>query len=93
MEYEPEPLKGNIFSEEVIRHSSSHVSIHTLGSETEIVHFSRRSQNECTIIISLIGARSQKALWDSGADASYPRTATTPCTPNINRTVPKQCKN
>ena len=37
-----------------------------IGSETEIVHIGRRSQNECTVII-IIGARSQKPLWDSGA--------------------------
>ena len=62
----PEPLRGSAFSEEVIRHSSSHVSTPTLGSETEIVHIGRMSQNECAVI-TVIGARSQKALWDSGA--------------------------
>ena len=66
MEYMPEPLGWSAFSEEVIRHSSSHVGTPTLGSETEIVHIGRRSQNEC-VVIMVIGARSQKALWDSGA--------------------------
>ena len=36
-----------------------------LGSETKIVHIGRKSHNECTVI-TMIGARSQKALWDSG---------------------------
>ena len=62
----PEPLRGSAFREEVIRHSSSHVSTPTLGSETEIVHIGRRSQNEYAVI-TVIGARNQKALWDSGA--------------------------
>ena len=66
MEYVPELLRGSTFSEEVIRHSSSHAGTPTLGSETEIVHIGRRSQNECAII-TVIGARSQKALWYSGA--------------------------
>ena len=37
-----------------------------MSSETEIVNIGRKSQNECTVI-TMIGARSQKALWDSGA--------------------------
>ena len=65
MEYMPEPLRGSAFSEEVIRHSASHVSTSTLGSEAEIIHIGRRSQNKCAVIM-VIGARSQKALWDSG---------------------------
>ena len=67
MEYTPDPLRGSNPSEEVIRHyDPSYVSTPTLSSETEIVHISRRSQNECAII-TVIGERSQKALWDSGA--------------------------
>ena len=67
MEHAPELLRGSAFSKEVIRHSSSnHVSTPTSGSEAEIVHIGRRSHNKCTIII-VIGDRSQKALWDSGA--------------------------
>ena len=66
MEYMSEPLTGSAFSEEVIRHSSSHVSTPTFGSETETVHIGRRSQNKCAVIM-VIGARGQKALWDSGA--------------------------
>ena len=37
-----------------------------MSPETEIVHIGRKSQNKCTVITT-IGARSQKALWDSGA--------------------------
>ena len=37
-----------------------------MSSETEIVHIGRQSQNECTVITTT-GARSQKALQDSGA--------------------------
>ena len=37
-----------------------------MSSETEIVHISRKSQNNCTVITT-IGARSHKALRDSGA--------------------------
>ena len=66
MEYTLDPLRWSAFSEEVIKHSSSHVSMPTLGSETEIVHIGRRCQNEYAVI-TVIGARSQKALWDPGA--------------------------
>ena len=67
MEHVSEPLRGSAFSKEVIKHSSSsHVSTPTSGSEAEIVHIGRRSQNKCAII-TVIGNRSQKALWDSGA--------------------------
>ena len=67
MECAPEPLRGSAFSKEVIRHSSpSHVSTPILSSEAEIIHIGRRSQNKCAII-TVIGDRSQKALWDSGA--------------------------
>ena len=37
-----------------------------MSYETEIVHIGRKSQNECAVV-TMIGARSQKALWDSGA--------------------------
>ena len=37
-----------------------------MSSETEIVHIGRKSQNKCAVI-TRIGARSQTALWDSGA--------------------------
>ena len=67
MECSPEPLRRSAFSKEVIRHSSSsHVSTPTLSSKAEIVHVGRRSQKECAII-TVIGDRSQNALWDSGA--------------------------
>ena len=66
MEYGPEILRGNAFYEEVIRHSSSHVNTPDMNSETEIVHIGRKSQNKCALI-TMIGARSQKAVWDSGA--------------------------
>ena len=78
----PEPFRGSAFSEEVIRHSSIHGSTPTLGSETEIVHIGRRSQKECALI-TVIGARSQRALWDSiPLWDSYPMTATIACTLN-----------
>ena len=57
MEYASDPLRGSTYSEEVIRHSSSHVSTPALGSETEIIHIGRRSQNEYALI-TVIGARS-----------------------------------
>ena len=64
----PDLLRRSDPSEEVIRHSySSQISTHTLSSETEIVHINRRSQNECAVI-TVIGERSQKAIWDFGAD-------------------------
>ena len=62
----PEILRGSAFCEEPIRHSSSHVNTPNMSSETEIVHIGRKSQNKCAVI-TVIGARSQKALWDSGA--------------------------
>ena len=60
----PENLRENAFCKENIRHQSSHVNTSNIGSETEIVHIGRKPQNECTVI-TMIGARSQKALWDS----------------------------
>ena len=60
-----ESLRGSTFCEENVRHLSSHIFNTNLGSETEIVHINRKSQNECTVI-TMIGARRQKALWDSG---------------------------
>ena len=66
-EYVPEPFRGSDPSEEIIRHSySSQINTPTLSSETEIVHIGRKSQNKCAII-TVIGERSQKALWDLGA--------------------------
>ena len=35
-------------------------------NETDIVHIGRKSQNDCAVITS-IGNRDQRALWDSGA--------------------------
>ena len=61
----PENLRGSAFHEKNIRHSSSLVNTSNIGSETEIVHIGRKSQNKCPVI-TMIGARSQKALWDSG---------------------------
>ena len=61
MECAPEILRGNAFHEEVIRHSSSHVNTPTMSSMTEIVQTGRKSQNKCAVI-TVIGARSQKAL-------------------------------
>ena len=40
-------------------------NISNIGVKTEIVHIGRKSHNECTVI-TMIGARSQKDLWDSG---------------------------
>ena len=63
----PDPLTGNDPSEEIIRPSfSSQISTPASSSEAEIVHIGRRSQNECAIV-TVIGDRSQKAVWDSGA--------------------------
>ena len=62
----PENLGGSAFHEATIRHSCSHVDTPNMSSETEIVHICRKSQNECAVI-TMIDARSQKALWDSGA--------------------------
>ena len=63
----PDPLRGSDPSGEIIRASySSQIITPTSGSEAEIVHIGRRSQNKCAII-TVIGERSQKALWDSGA--------------------------
>ena len=62
----PEKLGGSAFHEESIRHSSSHVNTSNISSETKIVHIGRKSQNVCAVI-TMIGARSQKALWNSGA--------------------------
>ena len=59
----PENLRGSTFYEKVVRHQSSLTNI---GAETEIVHIGRKSHNECAVI-TRIGNRSQKALWDSGA--------------------------
>ena len=66
MENEPENLRGSTFDEKVIRHLSSPVITSNNGAGTEIVHIGRKSHNECTVI-TMIGAKSQKALWDSGA--------------------------
>ena len=66
MECVPEILRGNAFHKEVVRHSSSHVNTPNMSSETKIVHIGRRSQNECAVM-TVICARGQKALWDSGA--------------------------
>ena len=66
MEIRPENMGWSTFHEEDIRHSASHVNTPNMSSETEIVHIGRMSQNECAVM-TMIGARSQKALWDSGA--------------------------
>ena len=67
VEYVPDACRGNDPSEKSIRPSySSQISTPTSFSEPEIVHIDRWSQNECAII-TVIGDRSQKALWDSGA--------------------------
>ena len=58
-------LRGSTFHEKVIRHPSSSVNNSNIGAETEIVHIDRKAHNECTVI-TMLGARSQKALWDSG---------------------------
>ena len=65
----PVSLRGSAFHEENIRHSSSCVNISNIGSETEIVHIGRNSQNKCAVI-TMTGVRSQKALWDSDVGRS-----------------------
>ena len=67
IDYEPENLKGSTFHGKVIRHPSSPVNTSNIGAETEIVHTGRKSCNECTLITT-VGAKSQKALWNSGAN-------------------------
>ena len=62
----PENLRGSTFCEKVIRHPSSHVHTTDIGAETEIVHIGRKSHNKCAVI-TMIGNKSQKGLWDSGA--------------------------
>ena len=77
----PENLGGNNMSKTNSRHNpileNYHVNkvencintdekIVNSDNETDIVHIGRKSQNEC-VVITLIGKRDQKALWDSGA--------------------------
>ena len=62
----PENLRGSALHENVVRHPSSLVHTANIGAETEIVQIGRKSLNECTVI-TMIGNRNQKALWDSGA--------------------------
>ena len=67
MEYTCDPLIGSVPYEDIIRPSySSQISTPTSSSEVEIAHIGRKSQNK-QAIITVIGDRSQKALWDSGA--------------------------
>ena len=63
----PEDLEGNDFWEKDIRQASSplHNAIR-MDVETKIIHIGRKSHNECAVITT-IGNRSQKALWDSGS--------------------------
>ena len=63
----PDLLRGSVPSEDIIRpFYSSQINTPAPGSEATIVHIGRKSQNICAII-TVIGDRSQKALWDSGA--------------------------
>ena len=41
-------------------------SVNNTPIETDLVHFGRRPQDECSLFIQT-GKRSHKALWDSGA--------------------------
>ena len=66
IDYEPKNLRGCTFCKKVIRHPSSPENTSNIGVETEIVHIGRKSHNKCTVI-AMIGAKSQKAQWDSGA--------------------------
>ena len=61
----PENLTGSTFHEKVIRPLSSSVNTSNIGAETEIVHICGKSNNKCAVI-TMIGAKSQKALWNSG---------------------------
>ena len=66
-EYMADPLRGSVPSEDIIRPSySSQKGTPTSSSEAEIGHIDRKFQNECAII-TVIGDRCQKVLWDSGA--------------------------
>ena len=71
IDYEPENLRGRTFHEKVIRHPSSPVNTSNIGAETDIVHIGRKYHNECAVV-NTIGAKSQKALWNSGADRFRP---------------------
>ena len=66
MEIAPENLRGSAFHEKVVRHPSSLVHTTNIGAETEIFHIEKMFQNEWAVI-TMIGNRSQKALWDSDA--------------------------
>ena len=66
----PENLRGSHFQEKDIRQTTS-LAQNTdnsveIDAETETVHIGRKSHNECAVI-TIIGNRNQKALWDSGA--------------------------
>ena len=65
-EHVPDNLGGSASHKESIRHLPSHVNTPNMSFETEILHIGRKSQNECAVITG-IGARNHKALWDSGA--------------------------
>ena len=62
----PENLRGSAFHEENLRHPSSPVNTSNIGAETEIIHIGRKSHNKCAVITT-VGAKSQKAQWNSGA--------------------------
>ena len=77
----PENLRGNNLSKTNPGHNPilENHSVHKIensintdenivnsDNETDIVHIGRKSQNECAVITS-IGYRGQKALWDSRA--------------------------
>ena len=55
---------GSTLYKKVIRHPPSPVNNSNIGAVTEIVHIGRKSYNECAVI-TMIGARNQKALWGS----------------------------
>ena len=66
MKIVPENLRGSAFCEKFVKHPSSPVHTTNIDAETEIVHIGRKSHNKCAVI-TMIGNRSQKALWDSAA--------------------------
>ena len=65
----PKNLRGSTLCQNVIRHPSSPVHTTDTGADTEIVHIGRKSHNKCAVI-TMIGSRSQKGLWDSGVGRS-----------------------
>ena len=66
-EIEPEHLRGcnNDSNNDRLNDETSGHNVHC-SDDVEIVHLGKKSQNECAVITK-IGNREQRTLWDSGA--------------------------